>query len=66
MLGVMFARLNESAISRVASAVIPSTEASAAVRMNPVTRLIEVPAVITEAPRANEAGFSPGFFSFLS
>src|SRR5450756_39561 len=65
MFGVMLARLKESAISRVASAVIPRTDASAAVRTKPVTLLVAVPRVITEAPRANEAGFSLGFCSFF-
>src|SRR5659263_116795 len=62
MLGVMLARLKESAI---ALPVSPRTEASAAVRTNPVIRLMPVPSVMTEAPRANEAGFSPvlDFFS---
>src|SRR5450759_618195 len=62
MLGVMLARLKESAI---ALPVSPSTEASAAVRAKPVMRLMPVPSVMTEAPRANEASLSPvlGFFS---
>src|SRR5450759_437729 len=63
MLGVMFARLNESAI---ALAVSPRTEARAAVRMKPVTLLMPVPRVITEAPRAKDASLSRGFGPFGS
>src|SRR5450759_520138 len=63
MLGVMFARLNESAI---ALAVSPRTEARAAVRMKPVTLLMPVPRFITEAPRAKDASLSRGFGPFGS